>query len=146
MRRFISIPVVAVALTVANPALANSGDDPDNSSESEMIEQLNDPVFQDGLADMFGGFMAAMMDVPIGPFVTAVEKAIPGGAGASDIDPDATVGDLARRDDPDFDRNMTDGVRKGTAMMGITASEFGALLPQLKAITEKIKRRMDDID
>lgn len=146
MRRIISIPIFAVALTLANPALANSEGARDNPSESDMIEKLNDPAFQDGLADMFGGFMAAMMDVPIGPFVTAMEKAIPGGAGASDIDPDATVGDLTRRDDPDFDRNMTDGVRKGTAMMGIMASEFGALLPQLKAITEKMKRRMDSLD
>jgi hypothetical protein len=31
-------------------------------------------------------------------------------------------------------------------MMGIMASEFGALLPQLKAIGEKMKRRMDALE
>ena len=37
-------------------------------------------------------------------------------------------------------------MRKGTAMMGIMASEFGAMLPQFREMAEKMKRRMEELD
>ncbi len=141
MRRFISLPILAFSLALANPALAR-----DNAPETEIIEKLNDPAFQNKMTGMMSGLMAAMMDLPIGKFVNAVEKAVPEARGNSSIDPDATIGDLARRDDPDFDRNMESKMRKGTAMMGIMASEFGAMLPQFREMAEKMKRRMEELD
>lgn len=145
MRHFLTFPLLAVSLSLAVPASAK-----DQAPESEMTEKLNDPAFQDGMVSMMGGFMAAMMDMPIGQFAAAMDKAIPENMkkddGLSDIDPQATVGDLARRDDPDFDQNMEHKLRKGTAIMGIMASEFGALLPQLRAMGEKMKRRMENIE
>lgn len=145
MRSLFSLPLLAVSLSLSVPAAAQ-----DEGVESEMIEKLNDPTFQDGMVTMMSGFMAAMMDLPIGQFATAMEKAIPesmdDGETFSRIDPDATLGDLAARDNPDFDTDMEDNMRKGTAMMGIMASELGAMLPQLKAIGERMKRRMDDLE
>ena len=66
--------------------------------------------------------------------------------GISNIDPNDTIGDLARRDNPDFDRNMDDKLRTGTAMMGIMATEFGALLPELRAMGDRLKKRMEQFD
>ncbi len=144
MRHF-TLPVFAAALTLANPAQAQ-----DNQPDSEMVERLNDPVFQDDMVSMMSGFMMAMMDLPIGQFAHAMDKAMPENMrrddGFSTIDPDATLGDLARRDDPDFDRNTAQKMRQGTAIMGIIASEFGALLPQLQAIGDRMKRRMDTVE
>lgn len=145
MRHLFSLPVLAVALAAAGPALAR-----DPIPEDEMIEKLDDPAFQEGLVSMMSGFMTAMMDLPIGQFAAAMDKAIPDdlkkGDGLADIDPDATVGDLAARDNPDFERDMEGKMRKGTAIMGIFASEFGAMLPQFRAMGEKLKRRMEQID
>lgn len=145
MRRFIlplSGSIIAASLTLASPALAQ-----DNRAEDEMVDTLNDPVFQDNMVSMVSGFMAAMMDLPIGQFAQAVGKAMPENMRREDdfsaISPDATLGDLARRDDPDFDRDAEEKMRRGTAMMGILASEFGALLPQLQAIGDRMKRRID---
>lgn len=145
MRRLLSLPILAVSMTLANPVMAA-----ERAPESEMIEKLNDPEFQEGLASMMGGFMSAMMDIPIGQFANSVERAIPEnmrrGGNLSNIDPDATVGDLAGRNDPDFERNMDSKMRQGTAMMGIMASEFGAFLPELRAMGERMKERMEQLD
>lgn len=145
MRSPITLPLLAVALSLSVPAMAQ-----DRNDDSEIVEKLNDPVFQDNMVTMMSGLMGAMMELPVGPFVTAIEQAVPadmqGDAALSGIAPDATLGDLARGDDPDFDRNIEDKMRKGTAMMGLLASEFGALLPQLKAIGERVKNRMEEQD
>lgn len=141
MRRF-TLPIFAASFILANPALAQ-----DDLPEADMVERLNDPAFQDNMVAMMSGFMTAMMDIPVGQIANVVEKAIPEDmrreGDFSSVDPDATLGDFARRDDPDFDRDIEDRMRSGTAMMGIMASEFGALLPQLQAIGERMKRRMD---
>ncbi len=145
MRRFtlpLSGPISAASLILAGPALAQ-----DHQPQAKMVEQLNDPAFQDNMVSMMSGFMMAMMDLPIGQFAQAMDKAMPedmrGDDRFSAISPDTTLGDLARRDDPDFDRDAEAKMRRGTAMMGIIASEFGALLPQLQAIGNRMKRRMD---
>lgn len=145
MRHFFALPLLAVSLSLAVPASAQ-----DHEPESEMIEKLNDPAFQDGMVTMMSGFVAAMMDLPIGQFAAAVDKAVPEGMDDGEtfsrIGPDATLGDLAAGDNPDFAADMEDKMRKGTAMMGIMASEFGALLPQLKAMGKNMKRRMGELD
>jgi hypothetical protein len=145
MRSLFSLPLLAVSLSLSVPAAAQ-----DEAAESEMIDKLNDPEFQDDMVSVMSGFMTAMMDLPIGQFAAAMEKAVPedlnDGETFSNVDPDTTLGDLAARDNPDFNADMEDKMRKGTAMMGIMASEFGALLPQLKAIGEKMKRRMDALE
>jgi len=145
MRHFtlpISAPIFAASLILVSPALAQ-----DHQPEAKMVEQLNDPAFQDEMVAMMSGFMMAMMDLPIGQFAQAMDKAMPEDMrrddGFSAIHPDTTLGDLARHDDPDFDRDAEAEMRRGTAMMGIIASEFGALLPQLQAIGNRMKRRMD---
>lgn len=140
--RPVTLPLFVATLALASPALAQ-----EQQPEPEIVERLNDPAFQDNMVSMMSSFMAAMMDLPIGQFAHAMDKAMPDDMRRDDdftsIDPDATLGDFARRDDPDFDRNTEDKMRQGTAMMGIMASEFGALIPQLQAIGERMKRRME---
>ncbi len=136
---------IAGALAFAQPALAQ-----DAQPESEVVEKLNDPEFQDEMATMFSGFLSAMMQVPVGPMVRSIEEAIPedmrGEGEVANIDPDATLGDLARRDNPDFEMEMDLRVRQGTALVGIMASEFGALLPQFRAMAERMRERMEERD
>ena len=145
MRQFLSLPIFAASMALANPVMAA-----EEAPETEIIEKLNDPEFQDGLTSMMSGFMGAMMALPIGEFAHSIDKAMPENMRRdrdfSDIDRDATFGDLARRDDPDFDRDIDDKMRQGTAMMGFMASEFGALLPELRAMGERMKERMKRFD
>lgn len=145
MRPFLSLPIFAISMALANPVMAA-----EQAPESEIIEKLNDPEFQDGMTAMMSGLMQAVMALPIGEFAHSIEKAVPDDLRRdrdfSDIDRDATVGDLARRDDPAFDRNVEDKMRQGTAMLGIMASEFGALLPELRALGKRMKDHMERLD
>ena len=150
MRIIMALPIVAAALIAAQPALADPVAAQDSASESEMVAKLNDPVFQEGIVNMVSGMMAAMMDLPIGQIAATMEHALPedmkkrGDLDA--IDPDATIGDLAHQDDPDFARNIEDKMRGGVAMAGLMASELDVLLPQLRALGKKMKQRMSDLD
>lgn len=149
MRSLFIVPLVAVSLSIAAPASAQ-----DTAPEPEWAEKLADPEFQDQMAGMMTGFMAMVMEVPIGQFAAAAEKALPEDLAdkvdrdgkLSRIDPDMTIGDLARKDDPDFDQNIEGKVRKGTIMAGLLASELGTLLPQLEAMAETLKRKMEAVD
>lgn len=149
MRSLFIVPLVAVSLSIAAPASAQ-----DTAPEPEWTEKLADPEFQDQMAGMMTGFMAMVMEVPIGQFAAAAEKALPEDLAdkvdrdgkLSRIDPDMTIGDLARKDDPDFDQNIEGKVRKGTIMASLLASELGTLLPQLEAMAETLKRKMEAVD
>lgn len=149
MRSLFIVPLVAVSLSIAAPASAQ-----DAPPEPEWTEKLADPEFQDQMAGMMTGFMAMIMEVPIGQFAAAAEKALPEdladkvdrNSKLSRIDPDMTIGDLARKDDPDFDQNIEGKVRKGTIMASLLASELGTLLPQLEAMAKRLKHRMDELD
>ncbi|MEO9599357.1 hypothetical protein [Parasphingorhabdus sp.] len=142
MRPIFMLPLASLALGLAAPAIAQ-----DSRTDIEMVEKLNDTAFQDKMVSTMTGFMTAMMDLPIGEFVRVIDQSIPpemqGDGNFSTIDPDATLGDLAGQNDPDFHRNSEEKMRQGIAMMGAMASEFGALLPQLQAFGEKMKRRME---
>lgn len=149
---------ISLASLLAPPALARETNDHsgDQSSEDsgnengEMIKKLADPQFQDGMVAMLSGMMGAMMKMPIGPVAAAIDQSLPDGVrhdnDLSRIDPDATLGDLAGADNPDFQRDMNDKMRKGAAMMGIMAEEFGGLLPQLQALGERMKARMGEVE
>lgn len=147
MRTHILAPLIATSLVIAAPVSAQ-----DMAPESEWAERIADPEFQEQMAGMLGGFMTVLLDIPIGQFAEAAQKAIPEGledkvdrdGSLSRIDPDMTIGDLARKDNPDFEQDMQGKLRKGSAMAGILASEIGALLPQLKAMSERMKQRMEE--
>ncbi|MEO0439332.1 MAG: hypothetical protein AAF067_00505 [Pseudomonadota bacterium] len=151
MRSHILAPLIATSLVIAAPV---SAQDPvqEMAPESEWVERLADPEFQEQMAGMLGGFMTVLLDIPIGQFAEAAQKAIPEGfedkvdrdGTLSRVDPDMTIGDLARKENPDFEQDMQGKLRKGSAMAGILASEIGVLLPQLKAMSERMKRRMEE--
>ena len=147
MRSHILAPLLATSLIVAAPVSAQ-----EMAPETEWAERVADPEFQEQMAGMLGGFLTVILDIPIGQFATAAQQAIPEGledkvdrdGKLSRIDPDMTIGDLASGDNPDFEQDMQGKLRKGSAMAGILASEIGALLPQLKAMSERMKRRMEE--
>ncbi|MEO9467756.1 hypothetical protein [Parasphingorhabdus sp.] len=149
MRSLFIVPLVAVSLSLAAPASAQ-----DAAPESEWTEKLADPEFQDQMAGMMTGLVKMVMEIPVGQFAAAAEKALPeeladkvdSDGKLSRIDPDMTIGDLARKDDPDFDQNIEGKVRKGTVMASLLASELGTLLPQLEAMAKRLKHRMGELE
>ena len=104
--------------------------------------QLADPALQDSMADAIGAMSEALLDMPVAP-IARVMDAI-GDPDARDIDPRATVGDLAG---PEARRMPREMARKVPQMMGAMAEmsdAIAAMTPQLEAIGRRMRDRMED--
>lgn len=77
----------------------------------------------------------ALLNVDLGPLLDA-------------LDPhrrhyDRTLRDIARRDDPDFDRRMRASIYGNTARIGRAADAIAAAEPALRHAVDQIQRDMD---
>lgn len=106
MRYFI---LAATALAFAAPAAAQStsqvGDD--------IVSSLPHPYDVEEAGDRLGAAVGAIMNVTVGGVARAIDPRAP-------IDPRDTIGDIAGRDDPDFEGRMQDRV----ADMSIKAADM----------------------
>lgn len=91
---------------------------------------LNDPVYQDRMADTVTALVDALMRLNIGPLAEAVARADPD-SDAAYIPADATLGEVAGRD-PDYGRRLGADVRAGSRMAGQVAGSIAEYAPVLK--------------
>ena len=86
-------------LLTASPALAQTAPTPPETAQIERT--LNDPAMADRLTNAMQVMSKAFLDLPAGEVQAALEgrRATPG-------EKRMTVRDMARRDDPNFDRNF----------------------------------------
>jgi hypothetical protein len=85
--------ILVPLLLASTPALAQPA--------PQLPQQLTDPRTAQKLANAMQGLSHAFLDVKVGEVKAALE-----GREASPQERNMTVGDLARRDDPDFDRRF----------------------------------------
>lgn len=119
----IALPLLALAAPL--PAAAADG------AARSAVATLNDPVQQDRMADAVTAMVGALMQINIGPLADAIARADPDSP-AADIPPDATLGELAGKDDPHYAERMGGDVRAGTRMAGHAAAALAAYAPVLK--------------
>jgi hypothetical protein len=93
--RLMFIP--AVLLLGATPAFAQ----PPAAPARQLPPQLTDPAMPKKLANTAQALSSAFLDLPVGELQAAVEGREPTAA-----DRKRTLRDLARRDDPNFERNV----------------------------------------
>jgi hypothetical protein len=136
-RLLFALPIALI--TVATPAAAAEPD----AELAQVAETLQDPVTQDALADTLGALVAAMMDLKIGGIVSAAAKIDPA-ANAKPVDPNMTLGDMAGKDNPDFERKLDRDVRNGTHMLGAAAGAMAEMLPQLADLARDVEARVQD--
>lgn len=105
---------------------------------AEMAEKLNDPQTQLAVTAALVAMSEALLDIRVEPFAKAAEAA--GAKGAMhDLPPGATLRDLAG---PEAGQMQTQLARRTPEMMGRAAgmaTALEALLPQLRAMAEKMK-------
>jgi hypothetical protein len=85
--------IILPLLLVASPAVAQSA--------PQLPPELTDPATAQKLSNTAEALSDAVMSMQIGEVRAAVE-----GRDATPVERHITVGDLARRDDPDFDRHL----------------------------------------
>ena len=135
--------ITAAVLAVASPAIAQPASTaaqqapaaaplPDPRDE-EMRRNLPDPAEVKAMGETAARAMEAMMDVPIGPLREAVE-----GRKLSRKERAETLGDVARRDDPEFKERMRD-------QMGVASVAMAALMEQMVTIAPVLRNTLEDV-
>lgn len=112
-------------LFAATPVLAQPAPQP-------LPERVADPRVADQLTDMVQALSQAVLNVRIGGVQAAVE-----GRESTPAERRLTVRDLARRDDPNFDRKIQQRIAEARPMVHRSIKAFNEALP---AINEAIQR------
>ncbi len=155
------MPMTAVfaAAGFAGPALASdvvfaAGTGPEARSEAspasspgEALEkaatQMADPAFQDGLSGMAEGLGQAMLSLPIGKFVDAVEQARPGTirkTSGKTMREDATLGGAIGEDAGRLPAQMGKQSRAALTAMSGLASALASMMPALEKLGRDLEK------
>jgi hypothetical protein len=144
MRSPVMMAGLAALVLTPVPALARDSDAerlPERGL-SEVSGKLSDPAMQIAVAAALSGMSEALLDLKVEPFLRAVDGmgGVAGGERRSrDLPPDARLRDIAGPKAADMPRELA---RETPRMMGAMAGMAGALqdmLPQLRAMGERMK-------
>ncbi|MDB5697724.1 MAG: hypothetical protein JWN69_528 [Alphaproteobacteria bacterium] len=134
MRLLLAAAAVAFAVPVAAAPRADHSD----YYSDEAVANLPSPAAIDDAGRAVDRAMGAIMNVPIGEVVEAVDP------GRDPRRRDETLGDMASRDDPYFEQRMHGSVAAATAGMGVMIERLAVLAPALRATMRDVERRVDD--
>jgi hypothetical protein len=129
--------VAAAALAAAAPAFAQSGPD---RAEEEILRELPPPGEIERMGETLGRVADAVMDVPVGPIVDAIDP----GRRLHRRHRDETLGDIASRDDPYARERVRDSIGAATVGLGAAVAQLAILTPVLRASLEDAARRMEE--
>jgi hypothetical protein len=130
-------PVLVSALALAPlPALAK------DAPLGRVVEELTDPARQDALAGGLEALTQALLELKVGPFMKAMERA-GHGRDTRDIDPDTTLGDLAGPQAREIPREVSGKVPVMMDTMGAMAGQMEVMLPELEAMAKRMEGAMD---
>ena len=115
----LALPIVALAV----PATAAP---PPPPPQIAIPPQLADPATANRLADMMQAMSKAFLDLPVGEIEAAAEGRHP-----TAQDKATTVGDMARRDDPNFDRDFGRKIAQARPMIHQSMKAFNDALPSI---------------
>lgn len=123
------LAIVAFALvSLTAPASAQS-------DAADALEQLDDPVAVEAMADDIEHVADAVLGMPIGPLVEALRRIDPGMA--PDLPDDATVGEAVAAD-PDLAERVGEEARVTGLVAGQSARDLAAALPVLQAMASDL--------
>ena len=118
------------------PSLAQAA--PTQRDTAEMQRVLNDPAMADKLTNVMQAMSQAFLDLPAGEVQAAME-----GRKATPAEKRLTVRDMARKDDPNFDRDFQQQIAQAKPMI-----EHGmkALSTALPAMTQALQQASKAIE
>jgi hypothetical protein len=117
---------------------APTADDTDPNF-ADMAGKIADPAAQDGVAAAIESATDAMMNLPIGRFAEAIERARPGTVDRR-MRGDATVADLAGRDARYLPEELGERSREAMGMMSGFARAMATMMPEF----ERMGREMEE--
>ena len=147
--RFLIISAAVAAIAIPASAQAQVHAAPHNSSEhdmagvsSKLAEKLGDPATQKALAQSVRVMGEILLDMPLAPLADAAARMA--GEDGADVDPDATLRNLAGPDAADMPQQIEE---KLPQMMGAASAMAGSLetmLPVLRQMAAQMQNAMAD--
>jgi hypothetical protein len=134
-----SLVVLPLSLC-AVPTLAQpvASDTPAEAQVIQLPPEFIDPASADHLTDAMQSMSQALLDLKVGQLRAALE-----GRKATPADRSLTVRDLARRDDPAFERRLQQRIDQARPKMEQTIKALNEALPE---ITEDLQRAQKSIE
>jgi len=133
-----NLSILLMSVACASPAFAEPARAPSASETAEIQRALTDPAITDKLTKVLPALGDALLNMPVGEIQAAME-----GRPATRADKRATVRDLGRRNDPNFDRNLkADLANSGETMKG----GMKAMAAALPAMMEGMKKAVEEMD
>ena len=108
----------------ATPAVAQSA--PPRAQVAEVERVLADPATADRLTNVVQALSNAVLDLPVGQLQAAAE-----GRPVTPADRNMTVRDIARRDNPNFDRDFHQKVAQAGPMVRQSMQAMSKALPEM---------------
>ena len=133
---------VAAAFTLAGPASAQRVFTPE--AEEDLVRAIPPAAEVEAVAATMDRVLGAVLDMPIGPLVDAIDAADPEGRRDRRRYPsDATVGDMASRDDPHFEERLRDSLQRNSANMGRAMEQIAIAAPALRRALGEVERSVE---
>jgi hypothetical protein len=104
----------------------------------QLPQVLTDPATADRLDDAVQGLSQALLDMRIGNIQAALQ-----GRRATRAERDMTVGDLARRRDPDFDRHLHQQIAAAKPKVEQSIRALNQALPEINADLDHARRSLE---
>jgi hypothetical protein len=124
------MPIPLIAVLFASPTAA--------AAQPPLEESLPPPEAIEAMGVALERMMDALLDVRIGPLAEALNPDRPASRR------DETLGDLARRNDAEFDEHMHDSVREMTDGIAEMTVRLSRLAPVIEETMEDVERRAED--
>lgn len=119
------------ALLLATPAAAQDAV-PD---VARVADRLQDPVVQEGVAAAISALAGIVLDTRVGAFAHAVDP-------ETDVARNATLRDLKRRSDPDFERRLRENTRAGVKRAGNAMGDVALGAQELGRTADRLARAL----
>ena len=138
------IVAMLLACTVS-PALAGSRH-AEEADARRIADRLNDPSMQSALSGALVAMTDMMMDLRIDTFRDAIARVDPDARADRDWDGAQTLGDVVARNDPYFRERVAGESRVAVGAMGAAASGMADMLPELRAMADRIGRQVEQTE
>jgi hypothetical protein len=136
------IAVAALLLVSTAPAQAAPRDRED-AEVARIADKLNDPRMQSAMSGMMVAMADMFMDLRVDKLRAAIARIDPEARSDRDWDGARTLGDMVERDDPYFREKIASGSRMAMGTMGAMAGTMADMVPELRAMGERMGRDME---
>ena len=136
------LTVVAAAALATMPMAASAQDAaPSNIDTTELTDKLTDPEFQAQMSDAMRAMSGVLMEMPVGPLIEAAGQMSSemGDGAVPDVDPDATVRDLAGDKAEQATEEMAARLPQMMDTMAGMTDAMAVMLPALEAMAKQMQ-------